>query len=60
MNLALHETATKGGDSDLKSDGSFRLRTVDALVLTGLANFRMVGEIVSREPKETAVTLLSQ
>lgn len=29
MNFALHETATKDGDRDLKSDGAFGLRTVD-------------------------------
>jgi hypothetical protein len=59
MNLVLHETATKDGDRDLKSDGTFGLRTVDVLVLTGLGNIQMVGEIGSR-PKETAVTLLSR
>ena len=29
MNFALHETATKDGDRDLKSDGALGLRTVD-------------------------------
>jgi Protein of unknown function (DUF3175) len=37
----------------LKSDNTFGLRTVDALLFTGLGNFWMVGEMVSREPKET-------
>jgi hypothetical protein len=40
------------GQAGLLIDSAVRLSTDNALVLTGVANFRVVGEMMSREPKD--------